>query len=427
MDQYVFQLLVVAGLLVLNAAFAGTEMALITLREGQLRRLERQSARGAAVARLARDPNRFLATIQIGITLAGFLASATAAVTLAGPLEPAFGFLGAAARPAAVVTVTVVLTFLTLVIGELAPKRIALQRAEGWSIVAVRPLQLAAAVTTPAVWLLGRATNVAVRLAGADPTRHRDEITPAEVRDLVATHRGFTPEQRMIISGAVAIAERTLRQVLVPRRQVFTLDADTPVPEACHQLAASGHSRAPVVEHGNLDETVGVANLRDLVTGDGATLRQLARPPVLLPDSLHAAEALRRFQADRQQFALVVDEHGAVDGIITLEDLVEEVVGEIYDETDRDVQAVRREADGSLLVPGVFPVHDLPDLGVYLDRLPEGGYTTVAGLVLALLGHLPTQPGETVTVDGWSAEVVSVDHHAITSVRLRPPPPPARS
>src|SRR5690606_40801568 len=128
----------------------------------------------------------------------------------------------------------------------------------------------------------------------------------------------------MIISGAVAIAERTLRQVLVPRRQVFTLDADTPVPEACHQLAASGHSRAPVVEHGNLDETVGVANLRDLVTGDGATLRQLARPPVLLPDSLHAAEALRRFQADRQQFALVVDEHGAVDGIITLEDLVEE-------------------------------------------------------------------------------------------------------
>src|SRR5690606_17151754 len=216
---------------------------------------------------------------------------------------------------------------------------------------------------------------------------------------------------------------------------------------ARRQLAVSGHSRAPVVEHGNLDETVGVANLRDLVTaesatgegttgegttgegttGEGATLRSLARPPVLLPDSLHAAEALRRFQAERQQFALVVDEHGAVDGIVTLEDLVEEVVGEIYDETDRDVQAVRREEDGSLLVPGVFPVHDLPDLGVYLDRLPEGGYTTVAGLVLALLGHLPTQPGETVTVDGWSAEVVSVDHHAITSVRLRPPPPPARS
>src|SRR5690606_13953620 len=242
----------------------------------------------------------------------------------------------------------------------------------------------AAAVAAPAVWLLGWATNVVVRLAGADPTRQRDEITPAEVRDLVATHRGVTPEQRMIISGAVEIAERTLRQVLVPRRQVFTLDAATPVPDARRQLAESGHSRAPVVEHGNLDETVGIAHLRDLVTGDGATLQELARPPVLLPDSLHAAEALRRFQASRQQFALVVDEHGAVDGIVTLEDLVEEVVGEIYDETDRDVQAVRREPDGSLLVPGVFPLHDLPDLGVYLERPPEGGYTTVAGLVLAL-------------------------------------------
>jgi len=209
-----------------------------------------------------------------------------------------------------------------------------------------------------------------------------------------------------------------------------------------------------VVEHGNLDETVGVATLRDLVTaeevtgegatgvtgvtgvtgggvtgegvtGEGATLRSLVRPPVLLPDSLHAAEALRRFQVERQQFALVVDEHGAVDGIVTLEALVEEVVGEIYDETDRDVQAVRREEDGSMLVPGVFPLHDLPDLGVYLERPPEGGYTTVAGLVLALLGHLPTRPGETVTVDGWSAQVVSVDHHAITSVRLRPLSPPS--
>jgi putative hemolysin len=417
----VLQLIVVGGLLVLNGVFAGSEIALISLREGQLRRLERQSATGRVLARLARDPNRFLATIQIGITLAGFLASATAAVALAEPLLPLFGFLGAAARPAAVLTITAVLTFLTLVLAELAPKRVAMQHAERWALVVARPVHVLSTLSAPVVWLLGRATNLAVRLLGSDPTRQRDEITPAELRDLVAVHRGFTHEQRLIISGAVEITERKLRQVLVPRRNVFTIDAETPVEQARMLLATSGHSRAPVVRAGNLDDPVGVVKLRDLVIGDGASLTALARPAVLLPDSLRAAEALRRFKADRQQFALVVNEHGAVDGIVTLEDLVEEVVGEIYDETDPDVQAVLREEDGSLLLPGTFPVHDLPDLGIYLERRPPGDYTTIAGLVIALLGHLPTQPGESVLVDGWTAVVTGVDRHAITSVRLRTP------
>jgi putative hemolysin len=418
MTGYWLQVGVVGVLLVCNAVFAGSEIALISLREGQLRRLERQSGAGRVLVKLARDPNRFLATIQIGITLAGFLASATAAIALAGPLLPLLSFLGAAARPVAVVSITLILTFVTLVVGELAPKRVAMQHAERWALAVARPLHAVSVVAGPVVWLLGRSTNATVRMLGGDPTRQRDEITPAEIRDLVAAHRGFTPEQRLIISGAVEITERRLRQVLVPRRAVFTLDADTPVPAACELLAASGHSRAPVVRHGNLDDTVGVVNLRDLVSGDHASLADLARPPVMLPESLYAVEALRRFKADRQQFALVVDEHGAVDGIVTLEDLVEEVIGEIYDETDRDVQAVRRDDDGSILLPGTFPVHDLPDLGVYLDNPPHGDYTTIAGLVITLLGHLPTQPGEIVSLDGWTAQITEVDRHAITGVRL---------
>jgi putative hemolysin len=250
----------------------------------------------------------------------------------------------------------------------------------------------------------------------------RDEITPAEIRDLVAAHRGFTPEQQLIISGAVEITERRLRQVMLPRRAVFTLDADTPVPAARELLAASGHSRAPVVRHGSLDETIGVVNLRDLIRGDLAMLAELARPPLLLPDSLFAVQALRRFKADRQQFALVVDEHGAVDGIVTLEDLVEEVIGEV-DETDPDIQVVRHEPDRSLLLPGTFPVHDLPDLGVYLHVPPRSDYVTIAGLVILLLGHLPTQPGQTVPLEGWTAEVTAVERNAITGMRLRPHQP----
>ncbi|QSB17353.1 HlyC/CorC family transporter [Natronosporangium hydrolyticum] len=419
-------------MLSLNAVFAGSEIALISLREGQLRRLERASTSGEVLAKLARDPNRFLATIQIGITLAGFLASATAAVTLAQLILPAYEPLGPAAQPAAVLTITLMLTFLMLVFGELTPKRIAMQHAVRWSLVVARPLYVVSTIATPAVWLLGRATNAAVRLFGGDPSKHRDEMTPAEIRDLVSAHRGFTAEQRLIIAGAIEITERRLRQVLVPRRSVFTLDADTSIKQACGQLAGSGHSRAPVVRNGNLDETLGVVNLRDLVTSDRRQLTDLLRPVVPLPDSLHAAEALRRFKADRQQFALVVDEHGAVAGIVTLEDLVEEVIGEIYDETDRDVQAARRDEDGALLLPGTFPVHDLPDVGVELEHRPKGDYTTVAGMVITALGHLPSQAGERVSIDRWTAEIVAIDRHAITQVRLssgkragpgRPPTP----
>jgi putative hemolysin len=169
-------------LVVVNAGFAGSEVALISLREGQLRRLEQQGGRGRLVARLARDPNQFLSTIQIGITLAGFLASAAAAITLAEPLVPVLDFLGGAAEAVAVVLVTIVLTYLTLVVGELAPKRIALQRPERWARLAARPLVLVTALTRPLVWLLSRSTDLLVRLAGADPSVQREAVTEAEVR-----------------------------------------------------------------------------------------------------------------------------------------------------------------------------------------------------------------------------------------------------
>lgn len=418
MDWYAWQIAIIGALLVLNGVFAGSEIALVSLREGQLRKLERQSRTGRVAARLARDSNRFLGTIQIGITLAGFLASATAAVTIAEPLVPVLEFLGPAARPAAIVIVTLVLTFLTLVLGELAPKRVAMQHSQRWALLVARPLNLLATLLRPAIWLLSGATNVVVRLLGGDPVKQRDEIGPEELRDLVVAHRGFTAQQRLIISGAVEIAQRRLREVLVPRREVFALDEHTPVSAARAKLAEQGHSRAPVVRRANLDDTVGVVNLRDLVSAAGGTAAELSRPAMLLPDSLHAAEALRRFKAERVQFALVVDEYGAVDGIVTLEDLVEELIGEIYDETDHSAE-VRRDRDGSLLLPGTFPIHDLPDLGIQLDRRPEGGYTTVAGLVIAVLGHLPIRPGERVTVDNWRFEVTTVAGHAITGLRLR--------
>jgi putative hemolysin len=420
MDGYGFNLLLVGFLVLVNAVFAGSELALISLREGQLRQLERRGGTsGRVLARLARDPNRFLATIQIGITLAGFLASATAAVALAEPLVPLLPFLGGAAEPVTIAVVTLVLTFVTLVFGELAPKRLAMQHAHRWALLVARPLDLLSTVSRPAVWVLGKATDLVVRLLGGNPNAVKEQLSPQELRDLVLTHRGLHPEQRTIITGALEIHTRLLREVLVPRRAVFTLTADTPIDQARAELAVSGHSRAPVTRSGHLDDVVGVVNLRDLLTHAG-TVADAARPATLFPDSIRVSDALRRFKAEREQLALVVNEHGAVDGIVTLEDLLEEIVGEIYDETDPDVLAVHTDPDGSMLLPGTFPVHDLPDLGVELTDPPKGDYTTIAGLALVELGRIPDQPGDRIHLTDWTIEITQVQHHAITAVRLHP-------
>jgi len=412
------QLALVAFLVVLNAAFAGSELALVSLREGQLQRLEAESARGRALAALARDPNRFLATIQIGITLAGFLASASAAVSLAQPLEEPLSFLGGAARPVSIVVVTLILAYFTLVVGELAPKRIAMQRAEPWGLLVARPLSAAATATRPIVWLLSRSTDLVVRLVGGDPNREREEVTAEELRELVAAQMTFSPQQRRIIDGAFEIADRTLREVHRPRPDVFTLAAEDRCVDVVDVLAGSGHSRAPVGRGGALDDVVGIVHLRDLLTDDPSrTVGAVSAPAMILPETAGVLLALREMQRRRAQMAVVVDEHGAAEGIITVEDLIEELVGEIYDETDRDVLSVRRMGGGVLVVPGRFPIHDLPDIGV---ALPDGPFTTVAGMVINELQRIPEAPGDVVEIDGLRFVVTAVGANTVTEVRIEP-------
>jgi putative hemolysin len=408
------QLALVGFLIVLNAAFAGSEIALISLRDGQLARLEQRSARGRALAALAREPNRFLSTIQIGITLAGFLASATAAVALAEPLVAPLSFLGAAARPAAIFSITLALTFVTLVVGELAPKRLAMQRAERWALLAARPLTLLARLTAPVIWLLSHATDLTVRLFGGDPDRDRQEVTEEEIRDLIATQGSYTVEQRRIIDGALEVADRTLRQIVVPRSRVVGLAADLPAEDALARLAAAGHSRAPVymAELDDADRTISVLAL----VGGTGTVADHARPALALPETLNAVAALRQLQAGRQQLALVVSEHGGVEGIITVEDLVEELVGEIYDEHDRDILSVEHQPDGSIVLPGTFPLHDLVDLEIDIPAQTE--VTTIGGLVVEQLGRI-AKPGDQVDVHGLHLEVLSVRHRAPGKVRVR--------
>jgi putative hemolysin len=406
------QLGLVGLLILINAFLAGSEIALVSLREGQLQRLERGGRTGRLVVQLAREPNRFLATVQIGITLAGFLASATAALTLAEPLVDALDWLGRAARPTAVVVVTVILTFVTLVVGELAPKRVAMQRAERWSLMAARPLSGLARLTRPLVWLLGHATDLVVRLLGGDPRLGRAEVTEEEIRDLVATGGIYTREERRVITGTIEATDRVLRQVLRPRTVVLALPEGTASDVALDELVAAGHTRAPVYRS-DLDDADRVVSVLDLV-GKSGTVGEHAREVLALPESMALLDALRVLQASRQSLALVVSEYGGLEGIVTVEDLVEEIVGEIHDEYDRDVRDSVRLPDGGIMVVGHFPVHDLDDLGI---DLPAGEYVTVAGLIHERLGRLAA-PDDEVAVAGWRLRVIAMDGRAIGRVRL---------
>jgi putative hemolysin len=257
---------------------------------------------------------------------------------------------------------------------------------------------------------------------GGNPDAVAEEMSGEEVRGIIAEHTTFTTDQRKIIEGTLEAAERTLRQVLVPRNDVVAVDGGTTCRDASHLLADAGHSRAPVTRAGqDLDEVIGAVHVRDLVLEPDDLVAEHTRPALFLPESVQVLDALRRMQADRQQLCLVVNEHGGTEGLVTVEDLVEELVGEIYDESDKDVLTVRRLPGGSLVLPGRFPVHDLEDVGV---EIPEGEYTTVAGAVLDRLGHIPEEPGETAQLGDWQAQVLSVEGHAITAVRLTPRPRP---
>jgi len=408
-------LAIVAGCLLVNALLAGSEIAFVTLRDTQLTRIEQRGDRGRVLAQLARDPTRFLTTIQLGINLAGFLASASVAQELADRLDGPLDFLGGAANIVSFLLVLLGLTYLTMVLGELAPKRLAMQRAESWGLVAARPIAGLDAVARPVVWLVGKSVDLVVRVLGGNPSARSEDVTEEEVRDLIATSVE-DEEQRTILSGAFEAAERTLREIVVPRSQVVALPVDAPAGQARVDLVESGHSRAPVVAD-DLDDVRGVVHLIDLVDEDGPVGAHM-RPATVIPEAVSVLDALRRLRADRQQMAVVVNEHGATEGIVTVEDLLEEIVGDLYDEFDPDLGAVEREDGGALVLPGDYPVHDLPDLGV---SLPEGPYATVAGWALARLGHIP-EDHEQVEADGWRLEVLEVEKRAIKRVRLCPLP-----
>jgi putative hemolysin len=413
------EIALVAALILINAALSGSEIALVTLRDSQIHRLAAESERGKRLAALTADPNRFLSTIQIGITIAGTLASATAAVSLASSLASPLRGLGDAAEPAAVFIVTLVLSYLTLVFGELAPKRMAMQRSQEWALRAAGPITFGSKLARPLVWLLARSTEAVVRLVGLDPHAAREEVSEEEIKDIIASQESIPEQQRSIIEGALELDERRLWQVLVPRTDVVFVTANQDAATARDHLIEAGLSRAPVIGSTE-DDVIGFVHLRQLVAGVGI-VADYVRPALVLPDSVGVLQALGRMQQQRGQLALVVDEFGSVAGIVTLEDLLEEIVGEIYDEFDLDHAHVVRRPDGDIELAGSFPAHDLADLGIDLEA---GRHATIAGIMLEEIGEFPPV-GRAVRVGDWRLTALEVTPRAVLRVQLTPLTPEA--
>jgi putative hemolysin len=413
-------ILVVLVIILVGGFFAAAEMALVSLREGQVRSLARRGRRGQRAARLAHDPNRFLAAVQIGVTTATLLSGAFGAATLAGDLKKELSkhLSEGAASVLSVVVVTLAISFFTLILGELAPKRLALQRAERVSLASAPLLDRLATLARPIVWLLSKSTNLVVRLLGGDPGVARGVMTDEELRDLVAGHQALSADERYIVAEVFDAGKRQLREVLVPRTEVDFLPATLPLAEAAKVAAHAPYSRFPVYQE-SYDDVIGFVHARDLLDPDhdrrAGVVGEVCRPVKFLPISKTVLSALSEMRHDRAHLAMVMDEYGGTAGIVTLEDLVEELIGDIQDEYDVDTGRPRQLHGGELEVDGLLNLDEFAEqTGV---ELPEGPYETVAGFLLAALGHLPSE-GESAEVAGRRLTATQMDGRRIARVRV---------
>ena len=400
-----------------GGVFAATEMALVTLRESQINAIAARGRRGEKVASLARNPNTFLSAVQIGVTVAGFASAAYGATSIAPSVAPLLENLGVAAPLAltlATVLLTLVIAYLSLVLGELVPKRLAIQRNAQFAYAVAPVLDGFATVMRPVIWLLSVSTNAVVRLLGGDPHKAADELSEEELRDIVATHQSLPDDERRILDDVLSLRGRQVSEVMRPRPEVVALDGAATLAEAISQVRELPFSRYPVID-ASLDDIVGFVHVRDLfeAAADDATREVLGlmRPVEYVPSTAGVLPTLTRMRAAGHQIAVVVDEYGGTDGIVTLEDLVEEVVGEIFDEYDTEDRM--QDAGGAL--DGRLNLQDFAEItGI---ALPRGASDTVAGFVTEMLGRLAVV-GDSVEVPGATIRVTAVDRRRIAEIRV---------
>ena len=417
------EIAIVLLLIVLNGLFSLSELALISARRARLAVLERKGVPGAATARtLADDPQRFLPTVQVGITLVSVLTGVFGGARLAEHprawLET-IPFLAPVAETLSLVIVVVATTYLTLVLGELVPKHIALRHAEQVACRVARPIGWLARFASPAVWLLGQSSGAVLRLFGM----HRappQAVTEEELKALLAegTQAGvLETEERDMIERILRLADKPVRAIMTPRTELAWIDRTDPPKDIAAALKAAPHSRFVVCDQ-SIDNVVGVVQAKDLLdrilSGGELSVTASLRQPIVVPDTVTALDALERLKSDPLGLALVMDEYGSFEGVVTAADMLEAIVG---DPRDAEAQPGTAGKDGetALVMDGMMPVDELKARLGLPDLPAEGSYHTLAGLLLALLRRVP-RPGDRIVFGGWRFEVLEMDGRRVTKV-----------
>lgn len=420
------ELLVILALVLLNGIFAGAEIAVLSVRRTRLAELLEDGGTAArALAALRQTPDRFLATVQIGITVVSASAAAFGGASLAEELAPILARVPGMAPVADKLAFGVVVagvSYLSLVLGELVPKSLALRYGESYALFIGRPLVLVAWLATPAVWLLTASSNVVLRLFGDRTTFSEARLSREELQQLMdeaATSGSVDPRAGEIASRALAFDELDASDVMVARADIQCVQRGVALADLAELARTGAHARAPVID-GGLENIVGMVNIRealaDALVKGRLDLDGVLHPVPFVGENMSAPAVLRELQARRSHMAMVVDEQGTVRGLVTLEDLLEELVGEIFSENDAPQESLRREADGSAILPGGAPVHEVNrELGI---ELPEGEtFSTIAGLCIELAGRIPAQ-GEILRADEHRIEVLDASPRRVRLVRL---------
>ena len=406
-------LAIVAGLIILASLFVAAEIALISLRESQIRQIAGRGKRGARVAKLAENPNRFLAAAQVGVTVCGFLSAALGAEKLGGYVIPwleSNGFSKGTSTTLSIIGVTLVIAYFSLVFGELVPKRLALFRSEEISLASAGIIDVIAKIFRPIIWLLSKSTDFVVRLFGIDPKEARTQMSEEELLDLVAGHAALSDEERDIVEEVFNASERQVHEVMVPRTEVDFMDVSLTVAKAIELAVDKAHSRYPVIR-GSSDEVIGFIHVRDLLDTSLASkstkIIEIVRAIMFLPGTKGVLPALTEMREQGQHVAIVLDEYGGTDGIVTLEDLVECLIGNIRDEYDDEETEISVESrTGDFEVDGLISIEDLAEQMKF--DIPDGPYETASGFVMHHLGRIPREH-DVVSIDGLRITVLTME------------------